>query len=77
MGKGEIAHNQHFILFPPCFLPLSKPISAIQFILSAKLIFQIGQALFLLHNKRLIKDTKYNMIIQQEDNTTLYEQHAE
>ena len=23
-GKGEIAHNEQFLLFPQCFLPISK-----------------------------------------------------
>ena len=27
MGKGENAGNQHFLLFPHCFLPIPKPIS--------------------------------------------------
>ena len=30
MGKGENAGNQHFLLFPPCFLPFSKEISIFQ-----------------------------------------------
>ena len=24
MGKGEIAHNEQFLLFPQCFLPVLK-----------------------------------------------------
>ena len=27
MGKGENAGNQHFLLFPQCFLPFPKQIS--------------------------------------------------
>ena len=27
VGKGENAGNQHFLLFPQCFLPLKKQIS--------------------------------------------------
>ena len=34
VGKGENAGNQHFLLLPPCFLPLSKQIS-VTFILSS------------------------------------------
>ena len=26
VGKGENAGNQHFVLFPQCFLPFSKEI---------------------------------------------------
>ena len=25
MGKGEIARNEQFLLFPQCFLPVQKP----------------------------------------------------
>ena len=25
VGKGEIAHNEQFLLFPQCFLPICKP----------------------------------------------------
>ena len=27
VGKGEIAHNEQFLLFPQCFLPFWKPFS--------------------------------------------------
>ena len=30
MGKGENAGNQHFLLFPQCFLPFPKQILIIQ-----------------------------------------------
>ena len=30
VGKGEIAGNQHFLLFPQCFLPIPKQISIFQ-----------------------------------------------
>ena len=30
VGKGENAGNQHFLLFPQCFLPFSKQISIFQ-----------------------------------------------
>ena len=29
VGKGENAGNQHFLLFPQCFLPITKRISAL------------------------------------------------
>ena len=30
VGKGENAGNQHFLLFPQCFLPFTKQISKFQ-----------------------------------------------
>ena len=30
LGKGENAGNQHFLLFPQCFLPFTKQISNFQ-----------------------------------------------
>ena len=30
VGKGENAGNQHFLLFPQCFLPATKQISIFQ-----------------------------------------------
>ena len=33
-GKGENVGNQHFLIFPPCFLPIPNHISTFQFNLS-------------------------------------------
>ena len=30
VGEGEIAVNQHFLLFPQCFLPFPKQFSVVQ-----------------------------------------------
>ena len=35
MGKGENADNQHFLLFPQCFLPLQGHITTSERLMSA------------------------------------------
>ena len=44
VGKGENAGNQHFLLFPQCFLPIPKRISVLKshFFLSSAKHFQFG-----------------------------------
>ena len=37
VGKGENAGNQHFLLFPQCFLPFRKEISKFQSCLFCRL----------------------------------------
>ena len=40
-GKGENAGNQHFLLFPQCFLPIPRRISSYIYFLICK-CFQFG-----------------------------------
>ena len=55
MGKGENAGNQHFLLFPHCFLPSQKNISfAVTFILSSAIAFHLDQSKNLLFSEELI-----------------------
>ena len=57
VGNGENAGNQHFLLFPECFLPFLKQISIFQlhlFFLSAN-AFNLGQCKLLLFSKGLNK----------------------
>ena len=44
VGKGENAGNQHFLLFPKCFLPIRKRISVfrLHFILSSVNAFNLS-----------------------------------
>ena len=52
--KGENAGNQHFLLFPQCFLPVPKQISIFQsFILSSANAFNLDPFLNLLFGKGL------------------------
>ena len=46
MGKGENAGNQHFLLFPQCFLPFPKEISIfyITFIMSSANAFNLDKS---------------------------------
>ena len=37
VGKGEIAHNEQFLLFPQCFLPIWRPFSQCHPILNCRL----------------------------------------
>ena len=52
MGKGEIAHNEQFLLFPQCFLPVEE-LSAIfiKFEIVVCKVFQFGRVLNLLVGK--------------------------
>ena len=51
--KGENAGNQHFLLFPQCFLPSQKQIPIFQshFILLSANAFKLGQSWILLFGK--------------------------
>ena len=55
VGKGENTGNQHFLLFPQCFLPFSKQISNFQFtlILSSAIAFNFDQSIILSFGKAL------------------------
>ena len=43
-GKGENAGNQHFLLFPQCFLPIPKRIFVLKFHLSSANAFNLDQS---------------------------------
>ena len=52
VGKGENAGNQHFLLFPQCFLPFPKQIS---FLFTFKLSSANAFNLYCLKFRRLVK----------------------
>ena len=52
--KGENAGNQHFLLFPQCFLPFPKQISIFQSHLSPANTFSLNQSEILSFGKELI-----------------------
>ena len=54
-GKGENAGNQHFLLFPQCFLPFPKQISSFEFTfdLWSTNAFNLGKSIILLFGKEL------------------------
>ena len=53
LGKGENAGNQHFLLFPECFLPLPEEISIFQLHVFCRL--QVHSHWTSLKNCRLVK----------------------
>ena len=55
VGKGEKAGNQHFLLFPQCFLPFPKQnvIFGFMFNLSSTKAFNLNQSEILLCGKEL------------------------
>ena len=61
MGKGENAGNQHFLLFPSCFLPIPKQISvfSISFKLWSANAFNLEQSKILLFGKELKHHAKH------------------
>ena len=55
VGKGENAGNQHFLLFPQCFLPFQRLINALSNIsLSSAVAFTLEKAKILWSGKELI-----------------------
>ena len=60
VGKGENAGNQHFILFPQCFLRVPKQVSIIQYhVLSSANAFNLDQSKILLFGKELSQELSY------------------
>ena len=55
--KGENAGNQHFLLFPQCFLPFPKDFQSHLFLLRAR-SFKLDQCKNLSFGKELIADVK-------------------
>ena len=55
VGKGENAGDQHFLLFPQCFLLFLKQISIFEFtfILSSAIAFSLDQSIILLFGEEL------------------------
>ena len=55
VGKGENAGNQRFLLFPQCFQPIPKIISAfeVKFILSSAIASNLDQSKILAFGKEL------------------------
>ena len=55
VGKGENAGNQHFLHFPPCFVPIPKQILSfsIAFDLSFANAFNLDQSKILSFGKEL------------------------
>ena len=57
MGKGENAGNQHFLLFPQRFLPISKMVSVlVTFVFSSAKAFNLDKPKNLSFGKGLAKD---------------------
>ena len=53
VGKGENAGNQHFLLFPQCFLPFLTQISVFHLHLSSAKAFNLNQCKNLLFCREL------------------------
>ena len=55
VGSGENAGNQHFLLFPQCFLPFPKQISIVyvQLIFYSAIAFKLDESLILSLGKEL------------------------
>ena len=54
VGKGEIAHNKQFLLYPHCFLPVKRTVSYFhQFKIVFCKLFQFGRVSNLLFGKGL------------------------
>ena len=65
VGKGENAGNQHFLLFPQCFLPFPKQVSffSVTFILSSANAFNLDQSKILSFGKETHKFEGQNFIV--------------
>ena len=75
VGKGENAGNQHFLLFPPGFLPFPKQISifSVTLILLSASAFLLEQSKNLLFGKELttLRKRSFENIIGKEGNPFL------
>ena len=71
MGKGENAGNQHFLLFPKCFLPFSNQISISQSHLSSANAFNLDRSKILSFGKEMMLVTPLNGgLINMQPNVT-------
>ena len=58
--KGENAGNQHFLLFPQCFLPFTKHFFSITFILTFACAFNLDQSKIVSFSNE--RSTGYNTV---------------
>ena len=65
VGKGENADNQHFRLFPQCFLPIPERFCFyVKFILSSANAFNLDKSKILLFGKKLTHTSKHAQQMQ-------------
>ena len=73
VGKGENASDQHFLLFPPCFLPISTRISVFKLYLFCHL--QMFSIWISLNFFRLVKSYTFQQIIYSHKTDLENENH--
>ena len=77
VGKGENAGNQHFLLFPQCFLPIQKKrisVFKLHLFCPSANAFNLDQGKNLLFGKRLksVNPVFYSFISLVRQNAALY-----